>query len=173
VVRWCSVVFAVMSVGCSVGALNLSDKQCPCVEGYSCDERRNLCVLGPIDAAVDAQVPETNITDTKTSDAKPDTLPVGPDCSVHADGKLYCTNANPANIRATPDNTATVVDQLLMDYDWFTCWTTGALHAGGNRTWYYTLGDRYGKWGYVAANDLNTTETFDANPTAYGLKHCP
>jgi len=178
--RFCLLAFAVASAACTVDGLELAGKQCPCVEGYSCDERQNLCVLGAFDASIsldgsveDASDTRPTAADTKVTDAKLDAPPAGPDCSVHADGKLYCTNKSPANIRATPNNTATIVDQLTTDYSWFTCWTTGQLHAGDNTTWYYTLGDNNGKWGYVAANDTNTTSAFDANPTTYGLKKCP
>jgi hypothetical protein len=33
---------------CSVGELDLSSRACPCVEGYTCDAVRNVCVAGPV-----------------------------------------------------------------------------------------------------------------------------
>jgi hypothetical protein len=150
--RW----LLIATMGCSVGALDLSNRQCPCVDGYTCDRARNVCVLGTL------------------PDAQTDTVPPGgPDCSVHADKRLYCSNKTPANIRATPNNTATIVDTMVTNYSWFTCWKSGDLHSGGNRTWYYTLGDKNGKWGYMAASDVETTDAFEANPTAAGLAPCP
>jgi hypothetical protein len=85
------------------------------------------------------------------------------------DGKLYASNAAGAPIRSAPANDAPVVDHLRTRESWFDCWTTGDRHAGGNTTWYHPLGDDNGNWGFVAANDLSTTNAFDANPN---LKKC-
>lgn len=51
-----------------------------------------------------------------------------------------------------------------------TSWATGAKHAGGNTTWYHTLGDDNAKWGWVPGVDLSTPDQLDQNPSAYGLK---
>jgi hypothetical protein len=193
VVRLSFLATAALALGsaCSVGEIDLSGKACPCVQGWTCDVAANRCVQGPLvgdagddaapdappDAEPDAQTDahaDADVADSSLppSDAASELPPAGPDCSVHADQKLYCTNANPSNIYAGPDPSTMLVDQLLHSYDWFTCWVTGTLHAGGNTTWYYTQGDVHGNWGYVPAVDLNTTSQFDSNPTLYGLAHC-
>ena len=64
------------------------------------------------------------------------------------------------------------MNHLRTTDSWFTCWTTGDLHAGGNHAWYYTEGDDNAHWGYVPAVDLHTTSAFDANPSAHGLAKC-
>jgi hypothetical protein len=97
----------------------------------------------------------------------------GFDCSVHADAKLYCTNLVGAAMYATPSLSGAVVNHLRMSYSYFECWGTGDLHAGGNTTWYRTLGDDTPDRGWLPAVDLNTPATFDANPSAYGFAKCP
>jgi hypothetical protein len=97
------------------------------------------------------------------------------DCSVHSDKKLWCTNAAGAPLQSSPswaNPASTTVNHLRTTYSWFKCWSTGERHSGGNYTWYYTQGDDNSNWGWVAANYLNTTSTFDANPSAYGLPRC-
>ena len=86
------------------------------------------------------------------------------------DGKLYVSNVAGAAIRSNPENDAPIVNHLRTTESWFDCWTSGDRHAGGNTTWYHTLGDDNGNWGFVAANDLSTTSAFDANPV--GLRKC-
>ena len=95
-----------------------------------------------------------------------------PGCSVHSDGKLYCTNTPGASIYAATNAESSVVDHLESNPSWFDCWATGELHAGGNTTWYHTQGDDNDNWGFVAAVDLDTQSSFDANPTAGGLQPC-
>jgi hypothetical protein len=85
------------------------------------------------------------------------------------DGKLYVSNVAGAAIRSTPSNGAPIVNHLRTTDSWFDCWTTGDRHAGGNTTWYHTLGDDNGNWGFVAANDLSTTSAYDASPS---LRKC-
>ena len=87
-----------------------------------------------------------------------------------SDGKLYVSNVAGAAIRSNPENDAPIVNHLRTTESWFDCWTSGDRHAGGNTTWYHTLGDDNGNWGFVAANDLSTTSAFDANPV--GLRKC-
>ncbi|WP_221351205.1 hypothetical protein [Streptomyces beigongshangae] len=76
---------------------------------------------------------------------------------------LYCENAV-ADVFAGPQNYGTVIAKLATTLSWFVCWETGELHAGGNRIWYYTQGDRILNWplrkgwGYVPAFSLWTTE---------------
>lgn len=154
---------AALSCGCSVGELDLSNKRCPCVAGYLCDEARDVCVIALPDAAPDA----SSDADAKSdSGSKP--------CAVRKeDTRLYCTNRVPSNIRSAAKNAATIVDELRTSYSWFSCWTVGERHAGGNTTWYYTLGDRDGKWGYVAAVDLVTPMGFNDDPSAQGVVKCP
>jgi hypothetical protein len=44
------------------------------------------------------------------------------------------------------------------------------MHEGGNRTWYFTQGDRVGAWGWVPASYVNTAGDFNVNPQ--GLQRC-
>ncbi|MEU9183117.1 hypothetical protein AB0D14_00825 [Streptomyces sp. NPDC048484] len=99
------------------------------------------------------------------------------DCAVRAsDGRLYCGNAAPAITRLGAYHEAPITGQLETNYSWFDCWTSGGLHGGGNTTWYHTAADwvapGYDGWGYVPADWVNTPGSFDANPTARGLRHC-
>src|SRR5207253_2764958 len=94
------------------------------------------------------------------------------DCSVHSDGRLYCSDSGDAAMYADATFGSGVVNHLRTDYSWFTCWGTGDWHDGGNSTWYYTLGDDNGSWGWVPAVDVNTTSSFEADPSAHGLAAC-
>lgn len=98
--------------------------------------------------------------------------PIGVDCSVHADGRLYCTNTAGAAMRSAPQLAAPIVNRLRTTYSWFTCWGTGEMHAGGNTTWYRTIGDDNASAGWIPAVDLATTKEFDADPSARGLPKC-
>jgi hypothetical protein len=91
-------------------------------------------------------------------------------CGVKSDGKLHCESSPGAAIRSEPKNGSGVVNRLRTERSWFDCWTKGEVHAGGNDTWYHTLGDDNGNWGFVAAVDLSTTSAFDASPS--GLRKC-
>ncbi len=97
----------------------------------------------------------------------------GGTCGVRADGKLYCTNAGGAAVYSAPNGASAVVNHLRTTFSWFDCWAKGTQHAGGNTTWYHTLGDDNGNWGFVPAVSLLTTSGFDANPSGAGLKQCP
>ncbi|HEY4117054.1 MAG TPA: glycoside hydrolase domain-containing protein [Byssovorax sp.] len=98
--------------------------------------------------------------------------PVASDCSVHSDGKLYCSDTSGSAMYASATTSSAVVNHLRTSDSWFTCWGTGQLHAGGNTTWYYTEGDDNSSYGWVPAVDLDTTSAFDANPSAAGLAKC-
>jgi hypothetical protein len=93
-------------------------------------------------------------------------------CSVHNDHRLWCDNTGGAAMRSTPNNNAAVVNHLRTTFSFFTCWGTGDLHAGGNTTWYRTIGDDNSNVGWVPAVNLSTPSVFDANPSAHGLPHC-
>jgi hypothetical protein len=93
-------------------------------------------------------------------------------CGVRSDGKLYCGNKYNAPIYDWQYFDSGVIDHLYTTYSWFTCWTTGDLHQGGNTTWYLTVGDQHGFAGLVPAYYLSTTSAFDANPSAHGLARC-
>ena len=93
-------------------------------------------------------------------------------CAVRPDGKLHCTN-RVTPLRAQPTTSSATVDTLRSTSSWFTCWTNGQPHAGGNTTWYFTIGDDAGKQGFAPAVSLDTTSDFDANPSGAGLPHCP
>ncbi|WP_394843492.1 DUF1906 domain-containing protein [Pendulispora brunnea] len=96
----------------------------------------------------------------------------GGDCSVHDDHRLYCGNTSGAAMRATMSGSAAVVNHLQTSPSWFDCWGTGEQHAGGNTTWYHTLGDDTSTWGWLPGVNLNTTSAFDADPSAHGLPRC-
>lgn len=96
----------------------------------------------------------------------------GGGCRVRADAKLYCDNAANAAMYAEPSSSSEVVNHLRSSFSWFQCWGTGELHAGGNTTWYRTLGDDNLAVGWVPAVKLKTQGSFDANPSADGLPHC-
>ena len=94
-------------------------------------------------------------------------------CAVQGDGKLHCSNKAGAPLRAAPTNGGAIVNHLRTTNSWFDCWKTGDRHAGGNTTWYHTIGDDNGNAGFVAAVDTSTTSAFDANPSAAQLAKCP
>lgn len=97
------------------------------------------------------------------------------ECGVRtSDHRLHCGNYGGVDImsRASYDPPSVYRDTLQTTFSWFDCWTTGDLHDGGNRTWYHTQGDIHLAFGYVPAAVVFTSSTFDANPTAYGLRHC-
>ncbi|MDB4935233.1 MAG: hypothetical protein JWP87_2205 [Labilithrix sp.] len=97
----------------------------------------------------------------------------GGDCSVHADGRLYCDDRAGTPMHAATNGGSPVVNTLRTAHSWFDCWGTGERHAGGNTTWYHTLGDDNGNYGWVPGVALKTPDAFDANPGAHGLKRCP
>jgi hypothetical protein len=103
--------------------------------------------------------------------APPAASPTSPTCNVHSDGRLYCTNSAGAPIYATESGGA-IVNHLRTTSSWFDCFQFGAPHSGGNSTWYHTIGDDNGNWGYVPAVHLSTNSAFDANPAAGGLRRC-
>ncbi|MCG5215421.1 hypothetical protein [Streptosporangium sp. KLBMP 9127] len=95
-------------------------------------------------------------------------------CGV-SNGVLRCGNEGNAELRSKPSTTlppSKVVDNLWTTYSWFTCWSEGQYHKGDNTTWYKTQGDRNGRWGWVAAGYVFTSNGFDANPSKYGLPKC-
>jgi hypothetical protein len=96
----------------------------------------------------------------------------GGPCAVQRDARLHCDNKAGAVLRAEAKNQSPVVNTLRTTSSWFECWTSGERHAGGNTTWYRTLGDDNGNRGFVAAVDLSTPESLDANPTVAGLAAC-
>ena len=100
-------------------------------------------------------------------------IPVDPGaCGVRDDKRLHCTNRANAPLRALPKESASIVNTLRTTNSYFLCWGTGDRHAGGNSTWYYTIGDDNPNLGWVAGVMLNTPDEIDANPSAYGLRNC-
>lgn len=93
-------------------------------------------------------------------------------CGVQADARLHCENQGGAALRAAPRNASPVVNVLRTTNSWFDCWTSGDRHAGGNTTWYHTVGDDNASAGFVAAVALHTSDAFDANPSAGRLAKC-
>jgi hypothetical protein len=116
------------------------------------------------DASMDAAVVAPGKPDASGADAGP--------CAVAADGKLHCTNAPNAALYAQPTSHSAITNTLRSTNSIFLCWTAGELHAGGNSTWYFTNGDDNPSFGYVPAVMLNTSDAFDADPTAFGLRKC-
>ena len=102
----------------------------------------------------------------------PPAAPVDPSCNVHGDHRLYCGNTPGAAMYGADNFASGVVNRLRSSTSWFDCWGTGERHAGGNTTWYHTLGDDNGNWGWVPAVDLNTSSALDANPNIEGLPRC-
>ena len=94
-------------------------------------------------------------------------------CSVHADDhRLHCANTGGAAMHSQPNAASAVVNHLRTTFSFFLCWGSGQKHAGGNTTWYNTIGDDNASRGWIPAVDLQTTSAFDANPSAQGLPHC-
>jgi hypothetical protein len=88
--------------------------------------------------------------------------------------KLWCTNRvtpmyDKPSINLPP---STKVDTLWTTYSYFLCWSEGQIHLGNNYTWYKTVGDQYGRTGWVPAYKLDTSSKFDSNPSKYGLPAC-
>ena len=98
--------------------------------------------------------------------------PPGGACSVQGDGRLHCDDRAGTLMHAAPNAGSAVVNTLRTGHSWFDCWAAGERHAGGNTTWYHTLGDDNGNWGFVPGVALQTPDSFDANPSAHGLKRC-
>lgn len=98
--------------------------------------------------------------------------PLPANCNMRGDGKLYCENRPHTPVHESPKEESPVVNRLGAPSNWFKCWGTGEHHAGGNTTWYFTLGDDTGSWGWVPGVALMTPATLDADPSVYGLQHC-
>jgi hypothetical protein len=95
-------------------------------------------------------------------------------CGVRS-GTLWCTNRAPVAMQDKPSWSmpqSWQVNTLRSSYSWFKCWSTGEIHPGHDYTWYYTLGDDNGNWGWVPGSDLDTTEYFDRHASDYGLPQC-
>ena len=95
-----------------------------------------------------------------------------PDCSprteTHTDpntGKTwstvwYCGNFQ-GNVFAAPRNNAVATGIMQSTVSWFTCYSRGDRHSGGNEIWYYTQGDvasdkTHHAWGYMPASNVKT-----------------
>lgn len=170
---------ALAATDCSFAAPSLDGKRCPCADGWTCDLGSNTCVR-PSEAGVahDLESTDASVRDASSapsaSDASPGAQQVGQhpgDCSVHADGRLYCAN-RAGKMFAQPDPASSVVNELRTTYSWFDCWALGAANAKGNRTWYHTFGDTTAASGYVDASAVDTTAAFDADPSAHGFARC-
>lgn len=94
------------------------------------------------------------------------------DCSLHADGKLYCQNSPYTDLHAQPTKASPIVDHLISIDSKFDCWGTGDLHDGGNTTWYRAVGDEHQLQGWAAGRDVSTASFFDQNPAAFGFATC-
>ncbi|MFZ3499043.1 hypothetical protein ACODT5_38500 [Streptomyces sp. 5.8] len=85
-------------------------------------------------------------------------------CGVQG-GVLICGHAVPTDVFGAPGRP---VDTLVTSPHGFVCWTTG---DAGSR-WYRVRGDLRSAWGQVPASVVDTSAVFDADPGAYGLRHC-
>lgn len=130
----------------------------------------DAAVMDAADAARADATPDVTID--ATADA-PRRSTGDPTCDVRDDGKLHCTNRADAPLRAEPNSTAAIVNTLRTTKSYFECWGPGEPHAGGNSTWYYTLGEDTPAYGWLPGVMLNTPDEFDADPSAYGLRRCP
>jgi hypothetical protein len=95
-------------------------KSCPCVAGYTCDRATDRCVAGGPNAnAVDASSVDatTGASPPSPRDAAPRDA-AEPQCGVHADQRLWCSN-RPDHVYAGPDRSTTVVNDLKTTYSWF------------------------------------------------------
>lgn len=95
-----------------------------------------------------------------------------PSCGVRSDKRLHCANRPNVEMHRNPWASSPVVNTLRSSQSWFECWFPGEKHAGGNTTWYWTLGDDNGNRGFVPGSALSTPDAFDANPSAHGLVKC-
>lgn len=94
-------------------------------------------------------------------------------CGV-SEGKLWCTNRvspvyNKPSINLPPSDR---IDTLRTTYSYFLCWSSGQYHRGDNYTWYKTVGDDHSRTGWVPAYKLDTSSSFDNNPSRHGLRKC-
>ncbi|MFE6975686.1 hypothetical protein [Streptomyces sp. NPDC057682] len=94
-------------------------------------------------------------------------------CSGGSSG-MYCGNYAPTGllnhpcVESGPEcGNIKVVDTLRTSYSWFKCYVRGEQHSGGNNIWYYTNGDDYGNYGYIAA-----ARVFTSVDPAPGLPRC-
>ncbi|HVR20787.1 MAG TPA: hypothetical protein VMS65_13850 [Polyangiaceae bacterium] len=107
---------------------------------------------------------------TPSGDDVADTEQAATTCGVTS-GKLRCSN-QVTGMLEKPFAGSRQVNVLRTTYSWFKCWAVGQAHAGGNTTWYYTLGDDNANWGWVPAVKVNTTGYFDTHASSYGLPRC-
>jgi hypothetical protein len=141
------VLAALLLAGCSLDSTDVTGKGCPCVAGFTCKVTSRECIIAE-------NVPEPSLG-----------------CVIYTDGKLYCSNAA-APMHASPSAASEVVNNLRTTYSWFDCWGTGERHAGGNNTWYYTVGDDSDSRGWIPGVAVNTPDMFDEDPTAVGFAAC-
>lgn len=116
--------------------------------------------------------PPNDVASDGTASAKPDGSVDSGTCSVQGDGMLHCANRAGSPLRAEARQSAPIVNTLRTASSYFECWSAGELHAGGNTTWYYTIGDDNPSHGWIPAVLLYSPDSFDANPSAFGLRNC-
>ncbi|WDN56652.1 hypothetical protein [Streptomyces clavuligerus] len=94
------------------------------------------------------------------------------ECGVRAqDRRLWCGNHADLPTRLRPYHESPIRGLLTSTFSWFDCWSYGGQHGGGNATWYHTTPD-HGEPGWVPADWVFTHSSFDANPSAFGLRNC-
>jgi hypothetical protein len=115
------------------------------------------CTVAGVALAATGTAPAVAVSDT------PRTAPAN--CHVDGNGTLHCANGT-SDLRSAPSFTAPVVSRLTSTYSYFSCWTSGDPHGGGNNIWYYTDGDDGGH-GFLPAQRVYTSR--DPMP---GMRHC-
>ncbi len=78
-------------------------------------------------------------------------------CGVGVDKKLRCASDDDVPIHRNPWASSPVVNHLRTTQSWFECWFPGEMHRGGNKVWYWTVGDDNNAWGFVPASAVRTT----------------
>ncbi|WP_330331394.1 hypothetical protein OHS33_17715 [Streptomyces sp. NBC_00536] len=94
------------------------------------------------------------------------------ECKVISGGRLSCGNTPYVDMFRWASFNAPWANTLTSNPSTFECWTKGDYHDGGNNTWYGAYGDVNSNFGMVPASVVSTSSSFDANPGAYGMRHC-
>jgi hypothetical protein len=93
-VLWSTALVSVTLGGCTVDPLELGGRSCPCVDGWTCDSTREVCVPGDAGAASDASVhfdgEAPDATDAGRDAAPPDAGPDETACDDALSGAIVC-----------------------------------------------------------------------------------
>lgn len=111
---------------------------------------RTLLATAVAGAALAASGPAPAVAVSSTPQA------ASANCYVDGNGTLHCADGT-SDLRSGPYFTSTVVGELTGTHSYFSCWTSGDPHSGGNDIWYYTDGDT-GTSGYLPAQRVYTPQ---------------